>query len=806
MKHCFQLAFLLCLSSMLCVSLLPSTVYAQEDTQTETENEDDNSPKSDTEELPKSSNMAPVYHFSLDKFLSEDEIENATIKAENPNMRSRVTFADILCEATKYEGLPYVWGGRYPSQGGFDCAGLCMYVYNQVCGTNFDLIYTNAAMLYTNHCTPVSESEAKPGDLVFFKGTYQSIDYISHVGIYCGNGVMFNAGDPIGYGYVHDVKNMNGDDAEVLFGRVNGVSVVGSTSGWDNLNGNWYYFDENGNQTIGWKKINNKYYYFNDSGCMVTGWNSISGTYYYFDANGAMQTGWILNNSYYLNTNGAMLTGWQKINDVYYYFNDSGLKVTNRWISDYYLLEDGKMAQNQWIGNYYVDANGRWVSSLRAYEWKKVDGKDRCYSNISKAFITNELKQIDGQYYYFDADGNMTTGFVTIGKNKYYFEKDGRMVTSWKQIDGDYYFFDASGIMKTSRWLGNYYLDEDGKMLTNTMTPDGRYVDKDGVRATNRWIKVNDKDYYVDGNGKVVKNQWIGDSYLDDNGNRVTNKWVGAYYLNEDGKYVKNTLTPDGYYCGSDGVYLTSRWFKYEGKDYYVNEVGKVLKNTWVGNYYLGSAGFMLTNTFTPDGYYVGANGAWSTSKWVQSNNQWWYRHYDGTYTKNDFETIGNQTYYFDKNGYMVTGWKLIDSDWYYFNANGAMIKNSWFGNYYLEEDGKMATNKWIDKDYVGADGLWSPSRWIQLGSQWWYRHYDGTYTKNGFEKIGNQTYYFDKNGYMVTGWQKINDKKYYFNNSGAMVMNAWQGNYYLGSDGSMLTNTMTPDKFYVGMDGAWIH
>lgn len=327
MKHCFQLAFLLCLSSMLCVSLLPSTVYAQEDTQTETENEDDNSPKSDTEELPKSSNMAPVYHFSLDKFLSEDEIENATIKAENPNMRSRVTFADILCEATKYEGLPYVWGGRYPSQGGFDCAGLCMYVYNQVCGTNFDLIYTNAAMLYTNHCTPVSESEAKPGDLVFFKGTYQSIDYISHVGIYCGNGVMFNAGDPIGYGYVHDVKNMNGDDAEVLFGRVNGVSVVGSTSGWDNLNGNWYYFDENGNQTIGWKKINNKYYYFNDSGCMVTGWNSISGTYYYFDANGAMQTGWILNNSYYLNTNGAMLTGWQKINDVYYYFNDSGLKV-----------------------------------------------------------------------------------------------------------------------------------------------------------------------------------------------------------------------------------------------------------------------------------------------------------------------------------------------------------------------------------------------------------------------------------------------------------------------------------------------
>ena len=131
-----------------------------------------------------------------------------------------------MYEATKYEGLPYVWGGRYPSQGGFDCAGLCMYVYNKICGTSFDLINTNAAMLYTNHCTPVSESDAQPGDLVFFKGTYEAIDYISHVGIYCGNGMMFNAGDSIGYGYVHDVRNMYGGKAEVLFGRVNNVDVV----------------------------------------------------------------------------------------------------------------------------------------------------------------------------------------------------------------------------------------------------------------------------------------------------------------------------------------------------------------------------------------------------------------------------------------------------------------------------------------------------------------------------------------------------------------------------------------------------
>lgn len=416
MKRGIKLFFLFCLSGMMCISLLPSTIYAQEeDTQTVDEE------SSDSSELPKSSNMAPVYHFSLDKFLTEDEIEAAKLKAENPNLRSRVTFADILYEATKYEGLPYVWGGRYPSQGGFDCAGLCMYVFNQVCGTSFNLINTNAAMLYTSHCTPVSESEAQPGDLVFFKGTYEHINYISHVGIYCGNGVMFNAGDPIGYGYVHDVINMNGAPAEVLYGRVNGVNVVGSQTGWSNINGNWYYFDENGSQAFGWQTINDKWYYFNQWGRMVSGWTLVSGNWYYFDVNDGMQKGWILDNSYYLDENGVMLSGWQNIDGDDYFFNASGYKLRNCWIGNNYLLEDGKMAKDQWIGDYYVDENGLWVPSLHLYEWKTVDGKKKCYSNKTHSFVTNQLIQINGSYYYFDSEGCVATGFTTIDQNTYLF-------------------------------------------------------------------------------------------------------------------------------------------------------------------------------------------------------------------------------------------------------------------------------------------------------------------------------------------------------------------------------------------------
>lgn len=100
-------------------------------------------------------------------------------------------------------------------------------------------------------------------------------------------------------------------------------------------------------------------------------------------------------------------------------------------------------------------------------------------------------------------------------------------------------------------------------------------------------------------------------------------------------------------------------------------------------------------------------DGVWSTSEWIQSGSQWWYRHYDGTYTTNDFEVIGNQTYYFDASSYMVTGWKKIGSNWYYFNVSGAMVKSAWQGNYYLEADGKMATNKWIGNYYVDLDGAW---------------------------------------------------------------------------------------------------
>ena len=106
-------------------------------------------------------------------------------------------FAAIYKEAQKYVGTPYVWGGSTPETG-FDCSGYVCWVYNQ---NGYNVGRTTANGLW-NKSQHISEAEAKPGDLVFFEGTYDTPGK-SHVGIYLGNGMMVSAGDPIKYANIH---------------------------------------------------------------------------------------------------------------------------------------------------------------------------------------------------------------------------------------------------------------------------------------------------------------------------------------------------------------------------------------------------------------------------------------------------------------------------------------------------------------------------------------------------------------------------------------------------------------------------
>ena len=111
-----------------------------------------------------------------------------------PEALSDETFAALITEAEKYLGYPYVWGGSTPSSS-FDCSGFVCWVLNNSGVYSIGRTTANGIM---NECAIIPRSEAKPGDLIFFQGTYATSG-ASHVGIYVGNGMMIHCGNPISY-------------------------------------------------------------------------------------------------------------------------------------------------------------------------------------------------------------------------------------------------------------------------------------------------------------------------------------------------------------------------------------------------------------------------------------------------------------------------------------------------------------------------------------------------------------------------------------------------------------------------------
>ena len=116
-----------------------------------------------------------------------------------PEALSDERFAAMIAEAEKYLGYPYVWGGSSPSTS-FDCSGFVCWVINH---SGVGSVGRTTAQGIFNYTTPIAPGEAKPGDIIFFTGTYDSGSAVSHVGIYAGNGMMIHCGNPISYASVN---------------------------------------------------------------------------------------------------------------------------------------------------------------------------------------------------------------------------------------------------------------------------------------------------------------------------------------------------------------------------------------------------------------------------------------------------------------------------------------------------------------------------------------------------------------------------------------------------------------------------
>ena len=121
-----------------------------------------------------------------------------------------------------------------------------------------------------------------------------------------------------------------------------------------------------------------------------------------------------------------------------------------------------------------------------------------------------------------------------------------------------------------------------------------------------------------------------------------------------------------------------------------------------------------------------------SNGSWIQSNGRWWYKHSDGSYTKNGWEKINETWYYFDSEGWMKTGW---------FNEHG-----NW---YYLDDSGAMKTG------------------WCLISGSWYYLNTSGV-MQTGLQTIEGKQYYLADSGAMQTGWHNIGNDTYFFASSGA--------------------------------------
>ena len=120
------------------------------------------------------------------------------VQVQPPENYSDETVRKLMAEADRYMGMPYTFGGTPPYS--FDCSAYVCWVYSN--SGVYDLPRTTAQGIY-DQCAQVSPDEARAGDLIFFTGTYNAGRLVTHVGIYCGNGVMAHCGDPIQYTSVH---------------------------------------------------------------------------------------------------------------------------------------------------------------------------------------------------------------------------------------------------------------------------------------------------------------------------------------------------------------------------------------------------------------------------------------------------------------------------------------------------------------------------------------------------------------------------------------------------------------------------
>ena len=346
---------------------------------------------------------------------------------------------------------------------------------------------------------------------------------------------------------------------------------------------------------------------------------------------------------------------------------------------------------------------------------------------------------------------------------------DALAAQGWVKTGTSWYFYNQNGTLARNAWSGNYWLGADGKMVTNAWVDNGRYY----VGADGAWVKGAQKPVAAKPAtpkpAVAQKQGWVqsgGAWYFYHQGQIVRNAWVGSYWLGADGKMVTSAWVDNGrYYVGANGV-----WVKDAKKPEAPKPVEK--KQGWVkeGNtWYYFENGSVARNKWIGSTYWVGADGKMATSAWVDNGR--YYVGVNGAWVKDAKKPEA------EKPVEKKQGWAKEGTAWYYYHQ-GQIVKNAWVGSYWLGSDGKMATSAWVDNGryYVGPNGVWD-------------KNAKKPESPKPVEK--------------KQGWKKEDNAWYYYDN-GEVARNKWIGDtYWVGKDGKMVTdNWVDNDRFYVDKSG----
>ena len=552
--------------------------------------------------------------------------------------------------------------------------------------------------------------------------------------------------------WVHEI-NENDKNKSYLFDK-DGVLVKGS--GWKEINGNWYYLNNDNSLLEGWKTIDDRTYYLDKYNGMVNGVYEVNSgdkkETYLFNKDGSLVKGNGLKEVngtwYYFNSDNSLENGWKIIDGKTYYFN----KYDGRSRGCVRVYDD---LNHEKYKVYFFNEDGVLITEPGIHTYHETWGGERKICINNKGEVQSGWQTIDGKTYYFDEHNGMAKGVscISTGDNYevYLFNEDGSLVTGngWKEINGKWYYFNNNNSL------------------------------------ANGWKTINGKTYYFS------SHMSIGPTLIQ--GNRPEK--LDLYYFGEDGELINRKgwakLNDDWFYFNDDSS-LKTKWQTIGGKTYYFNETTGAMATGQKTTYdYFNHEEKIYC--FTSDGSLLKGKGWFS--KYDEYNNYkkvWFYIDEDGV-LKTGYQTINGKDYYFYCDGKMATGIVNVEGvtgnpKFYYFDNNGELFKKEGWKKinekwYYLNEDGSLV-NEWkksgsdwyyLNPNYGMAIGPTKVQDDMCLGINVYYFEEDGRLTNrtgwiNHINGEFSDWYYVENGGKAALGWNKINGTWYYFNSDAKMV------------------------------------